>query len=352
MATLTETAYYARKTINYGIIAIIALIFLKTGLSAFISYWQKTHPQPPAPPNVLFGKLPKLEFLEKDSTMSALTYKLETVTGGFPKIPDQLKVYFMPLASADFLGFDYAQEQAKKMKFNGEVRKIDDQTYQWSDQNFPERTLTFNIINGNFTVFYDYRLNKSILGEKNLPSKEKAINDVKSLLSGLNLLKSDLEKGKTSISYLRYDLDNNKLLEVNSSLEANFVKISLLRGDVDKLPIYYSDINRAPVVIILSGANDDSKKLISLEYNYQLIDYENSATYPLISSEEAFEKLKAGQGYISSYKGTNQATIRDIMLGYFDSERQQAYLQPIYVFSGDDDFIGYVQAVKEEWIGK
>jgi len=37
-------------------------------------------------------------------------------------------------------------------------------------------------------------------------------------------------------------------------------------------------------------------------------------------------------------------------LGYFDDFQFQPYLQPIYVFAGDDDFLGYVPAISSEFV--
>lgn len=351
MATLTETAYYARKTIRYSIIALILLIFLKISLSTFISYWKRTHPPPPPPPNVLFGKIPLIEFPKNEATISSLIYELETVTGDFPKMPTQAKVYFLPPIAPNLMGYDAAKERAKKMGFESEPEKLNERTFKWIDPKYPARKLMIDIVNGNFRIEYDYTTDQSILTEKDLPGKERGVQEARSFLSRFELLKPDLDEGKTIISYLK--VESNTLVEVSSLLEANFIKIIILREEIDGLPVYYSDINKGPIVMILSGARDEKKRLVSLEYNYQLVDYENFATYPIISPEKAFEELKAGRGYVVSYEGgKNKAVIREVILGYFDSERPQTYLQPIYIFLGDDSFIGYVQAVKEEWIKK
>jgi hypothetical protein len=43
-------------------------------------------------------------------------------------------------------------------------------------------------------------------------------------------------------------------------------------------------------------------------------------------------------------------TIRRIYLGYYDSLTPQEFLMPIVVFEGDGGFLGYVQAVTNEWL--
>jgi len=37
-------------------------------------------------------------------------------------------------------------------------------------------------------------------------------------------------------------------------------------------------------------------------------------------------------------------------MGYFDSVVPQHYMQPVYVFEGDGNFVGYVPAVSKDWV--
>lgn len=352
MVTLTKTAYYARKTIIYGIVTIVALFFLRIGYSSFMAYWKKTHPPPPPPPNVLFGKLPVLEFPKNGAVTSILSYKLDTVTGSFPKMPSQLKVYFIPSIAGNLVGLDSANEQARSMDFDSQPEKIDDRNYRWIDSQQSHRKLAMDIVSGNLNLVYDYREDASIFSEKELPGKDQAILEARKLLDDFNLLRPDLEKGRATATFLKMDNDNN-ITEVNSLIEANFIRISFLRDKIDDLPVYYSSPEKAPVTVILSGSRDRYKRLVNLDYNYQVVDYENSATYPVISPDKAFENLKAGRGYVLNFNGNKkEAVVREIALGYYDSERPQIYLQPLYVFTGDNDFIGYVPAISEEWINK
>jgi hypothetical protein len=43
--------------------------------------------------------------------------------------------------------------------------------------------------------------------------------------------------------------------------------------------------------------------------------------------------------------------VRAMSLGYFeDWETEQEYYQPVYVFTGDDNFVGYVQAIDPAYV--
>jgi len=64
--------------------------------------------------------------------------------------------------------------------------------------------------------------------------------------------------------------------------------------------------------------------------------------------QQAWEELKAGKGYIAQIdNGVSEVTVRKVELAYFDSFEPQKYMQPVYVFSGDNNFVGYIQAVKD-----
>ena len=77
---------------------------------------------------------------------------------------------------------------------------------------------------------------------------------------------------------------------------------------------------------------------------------DETATYPLKKSKEAWEELKDGKAYVASPgDGRTQVVIRKVFLGYYDSEEYQSYLQPIFVFEGDGNFVAYVPAVNPQW---
>ena len=68
------------------------------------------------------------------------------------------------------------------------------------------------------------------------------------------------------------------------------------------------------------------------------------------------EKMKRGKAKeklredIRNNPGVKQAVVRNVSLAYYDSVIPQNYLQPIYVFEGDGNFIGYVSAIDLFWV--
>lgn len=46
----------------------------------------------------------------------------------------------------------------------------------------------------------------------------------------------------------------------------------------------------------------------------------------------------------------DKAVVRRIELGYYDSGGEQEYMMPIYVFTGDNDLVAYVSAIRGDVI--
>ena len=46
----------------------------------------------------------------------------------------------------------------------------------------------------------------------------------------------------------------------------------------------------------------------------------------------------------------DRIVIRNISLAYYDSDEPQEYLQPIFIFEGDNDFVAYLPAITGEYL--
>ena len=73
--------------------------------------------------------------------------------------------------------------------------------------------------------------------------------------------------------------------------------------------------------------------------------------YPLRSTDQAFEDLKGGKGIvISSSQPDGEVKIKKVFLAYYDPDTYQEYMQPVYVFLGENKFVAYVTAVTDEYL--
>jgi len=349
MASLTVSAYYTRRTINYAIIVVIVFIILKIIWTITVNVWIASHPPPPPPPNMAYGKLPLVSFSNSCKNYD-LTFKLETISGNFPESSPSARIYFMPILSANLLSLERADEKAKKMGFTLPPNSLSKEGYQWFDELNPLRSLRVNIVTGNLKLSYDYTKDLSLLQNKNLPLSENAIEEAKNTLDNYELLNDDLRNGEINVT--NYKLINNVLQEVGGVAEADFVKVQFLRSKVNDFSVLTPGSNEAPASVTFSGSNDTIKRVIELKYNYQLIDQGNFATYLIKTPQTAFEELKKRKGCIADQGTLNgkERIIRNIYVAYYDSLILQTYLQPIYVFEGDKGFRAYTNAVNDEWL--
>lgn len=347
MANLTTTAYYTRKAIKYGSITIVVLLVVRLVWTVASGYWQKIHPSPPPPPNTAFGKLPKLSFPQVEN-LPKFSYRLETIEGTAPKLDSVGRVYFIPKPTASLLALDRAKQLAKKMGFQKEPTKISERLFRFEGQN-SATTLEIDSISQKFKLLYDFASDQSILAEKKLPNDEQAVSETKSFLRQADLLSDDLANGQAKVSYLRFIVPD--LIPAISLSEADFVRVDLFPQNLDNLSILPPNPKQAQVSLIFSGNRDLGKRIIQVNYAHSPVNREKFATYALKDSNVAWQELASGKGYVAA-AGENsegEVVIRKISLAYFESENSQDFLQPIFVFEGDNNFVAYLSAIDPQW---
>lgn len=326
----------------------------KVVLDTSIAVYKKLFPAPPPAPTVKFGKLPFIKFPEKDSVN--FTYTLETPTGEFPKLPDQLKIYFVAKSSANLLSLDLANQKAKGLGFNNNPQQVSDTIYRYQNPNFPS-VLEMNIVSGVFSISYDLNADKTPLENKPTVAQI-SISNAKNFLTGAGLLPSDLT-GEASYQYLK--LTDGKFVKALSQSEADAIKINLFRKSFDGMPSLTASEDESNVWFIMSGSQDKGQQMLAAEYHYYPVDETQYSTYPIKTPEAAFNDLKSGKGFISNvgmFTNGQNVRIRNISLAYYDPEGYSEFYQPIYVFEGGDgtnpktDFTAYVPAVSDEYYGK
>jgi hypothetical protein len=355
MTSLTQVAVTARKVIRYAIYFMVFLTIGRILFSAGVSIYLKMFPPAPAAPTVKFGKLTKIPF-PTISTTPKLTYTLETATGALPtNIPTQAKVYFMPKVNSNLLSLDTAKTKAAALGFdNKNPQQESDSLYKFKNPGFPS-TMEINIITGAFSISYDLIADRTPINNRP-PAAEIAASEFRSALSGANILADDLS-GPMVPNYLK--LTGGKLANVLALSEADVVKVSLFRKSYDNLPSVTADPFQSNIWAIISGSQTRDQRIIAAEYHYYSVDESQYSTYPIITPQEAFNELQAGNVYIASmgqYKDGNSLKIRRVYLAYFDPGKAFDFYQPVYVFdSGENDpsssFIGYLPAVNPTYYG-
>lgn len=348
MANLGETAIVARKAILYGGIGLVVLMVGRIILSASYAYWKSLNPDPPPPPDVKFGKLPKLVFPQKE--VIPLQYTLETRTGRLPTdLPGQFKVFFMPIKKASLLAYDSAKGIANRLDFIQEPTKLSETEFRWDTSSPIPSSLTINIITGSFVLNKRWQDDPSYTSPTIYYNDTQALDRIYNLLSRIELLPEDIKNGTSTIVPLKADKD--QIVSAVALAQAHFLQINLYRAPIDGVEVVAPRTDRGLISGILALQREDDRQFINLDYNYFPVDLETSAVYPLITVAQAWERMQNGGGYVAGVKpSTSLVTVRDIKLAYYDSEEPQQFMQPVYVFSGDNDFVGYVPALADAWV--
>jgi hypothetical protein len=348
MASLTQVAITTRKIIRYGIYFIIFLIIARLVFGIGKTLYRTLFPKPPPPPTVAFGKLPDLPFPE-NKDLPGLEYQVETAQGELPTLANQAKVYFMPKSTSHLLALSEAKKTASSLGFGTNAQQISETLYRFSHPKNPA-SLEMNIVSQIFSLNYDLTFDPTPLN-KQPPAPEVAISTARNFLSRAGLSADDLT-GPTTHEFLK--LENGQLVSALSLSEANLIKVNLFRKSYNELPSLTIDSNKANVWFLVSGESSRDKQILAGEFHYFPIEENQSATYPLKTSQAALDELITGQGFVASL-GLNQdgkITIRKIYLAYFDAGVEMEFFQPIIVFEGDRGFVAYVAAITADYYGE
>jgi len=350
MATLTETAYQTRKFINYAILAVIAYIILRILWTIFATVYIAIFPPKAPPPNHAFGKLPALKFPTPLASPTAeLTFQLETIEGSVPRASESATVYFMPKNASNLLALTNSTEFARRLEFIKDPIQETKNIYRWEDADAPLRILRYDITSKNFILRYQFDKDMGVFAERAVPIDQVAKTEARNILQTYNLLQKDYDKGQIKVQYLK--LVGNKLVKTTSQNQSDSVRLDYFREFIGNTPIVNAYPDEGLISFVFSGSKNIKKHILQFAYTYWPIDYVTTATYGLKPSSTAWSELQSGRGYIARYptKG-NVATIRTAYLAYYESIDPQTYMQPVFVFEGDDGFLAYVPAVSPPWI--
>ncbi|MBP8591252.1 hypothetical protein KBI33_02150 [Candidatus Shapirobacteria bacterium] len=349
MPTLTETAAITRKVIKYSLIGIIGVSLLVPALNAFQDYWEKTHPAPPPGPTVAFGQIPPIIF-PQSQTQSQYQFQLETIEGVLPNLATQGKVYFVFTVGPKFFDEEKTREKARFLGFPDEIARDPYYRYTFKDPK-TNAILKLDMLNENFEVRYPFEADPFFVGQ-NSPNPQQALGKIQNFLGAGNSWPNDIDQEKTKNLFFKYDQEKRELVSAPSLSEAEVIKVNLFRTSLDNLPLLPPNPQDSNISFFVAQKNG-VPTIIAGKYIHFPVQQEQMATYPLKNSTLAWEELRAGKAFIGNL-GNNSSDkpiiIRRIYLAYFDPSLPQNFLQPIFVFEGDNDFIAYLSALDPSWI--
>jgi len=338
MSSLTKTAYVARNVIKFGSIGVIGLALIWSGIVAAIRAYRIAKP---TPPDIKFGPMPVIVFPQK--TFETKNFTLELPKDSFPKFPTQAKVYVIYRPISILTALETDTQTANRLGFHSKPVEVKTGVYQFTKADL-DQTLTMNVLDGSFLLTYPYKNDQILINSKDLPDDKQAISLSKNFLDSANKFPDDLEEGNQTITYWR--ISSQAIKRVSSFSEANATKVEFNRQNLDdKYPVVSSNPDAPPISILISASSVEAKRIIDVSYKYTPIDRQSFSTYPLRSVDQAWDDLKTGQYWPSRDSQNSSITIRNVYLAYYEPTNLTNFLQPIYVFEGDSNFVAYVSAI-------
>jgi hypothetical protein len=335
----------ARKAIKWGSISLVIMALIPGSIALVKKVYLMLNPPPPPAPTVRYGKLPALIFPESPS-FATPEYKLETITGGFDPLPNVSKVYLVGINKSRLLVLERMTQKAVISELTEGPAQLDDRTYRYINPKFPI-DMIFDVITGSFSYKFDWTSDKTVYTTFDVPIGNLAITEAKAFFQRMGVLQEDLTNGTTKVTYLA--ATSSAMVPANSPYEANFVRVDIFRNEKDGWKVVTVGGDTSPTNVIMCGLYGQ-KRVVQGNYYYSQVVGEDFATYPLKTAADAWKELVSGGGFIAKRTIENKVVVRRATLAYFESNEQQGFLQPVYVFEGDGGFMAYVQAVDSQYV--
>lgn len=342
--TLHKVVDVLKLIIKAGVIFGLSFLLLFFIVRIGIGIKEYFFPTPPPKPTVSFGKLPAVVF-PQSVTSKKLDFTIDTLSGTLPSFSDRSTVYKIAAPEQNLLALQRAKEKVNILGFSANPKPLSDSLYKW-DSNDKSKTLTLDILKNNFFYTLTSPVRENTYLTSNFQNGQKALEKSQSFISILSEFPKDIDLSKTKITMLAFK--NNTLQEAVSIGNTKVVRVDFFQKNVDSLPILYPNPPYSTMYGVISGEN--SQPQVSESSFFHIAPSSQSATYPIIATNDAFARLKSGKSFIASYNGEkNNIAIKNVRLGYFSSEQNQTFLLPIFEFVGDGGFVAYVTAITDEW---
>lgn len=347
MLTLHNATEEAKILAKWGLIILGIIIILVLSLPFFQGAKEYFFPTEVALPTAEFGKLPHINF-PKNSLQKDFTYTINTLSGELPIFPDRIDVFPIAAPAPNLLALERAKERVSDLGFTSQPTPLNDTLYQWSDTSALQRKLDLDILSFNLTLSSAALSQIATTSAITLPFDTEAVSSAKEFVTQLSSFPQDINEEKTKILY--YAITDGGLTEVTKKADAQMLRVIFFQKDLFEYPIYYPNPPLSTMKLIVTAGTQSQPTVtdgVFIHHNTS----SPSATYAIKTTQQAFDILKNKQGYIASHTSSSQAvTITNVSLGYFAPETSQGYLLPIVVFEGDNNFLAYVEAIRDNWL--
>ena len=347
--TLTEVSYYGRRFFPlFLIFFLIILIFFY--LFKIIFFYSVPNQKQSVYLNPLFGKISRPKINETATSSGKIDYIMDNVEGRPITATESAKVYYLPPTTPRFGYREKIYLIAKILGFDTEKikHKLDNKEAIFNDGS---KELRIDISNYNFSFEQKFTKDESIFTNTIIPSSTEIENKAISYLTAVGRYPDELAKGNRNIVYFSYNPDTNQMIPTQNINDANVVEVDFYRSNLEDFsvvsPRYFNSQNYVVMVF-----DDTSYKILRAQINFFEKSEDQTGIYPIKTGDQAFEDLVNAKAVIVSNldKDKKSITIKKMFMSYLEPDIYQDYLQPVYVFLGENNFVAYVPAIRADYL--
>lgn len=351
--SLTEFVYYVRRALPFVILGGLIFLILFYAVQLILLILQ-VNKKPNVYINPAFGVI-KRPIINESSPSAGINFTIDTIEGKPVTATESSKVFFLPPATSRFGYRERIYLMAKTLGFDTENTKYK-LTGKQAIFSEPNQKLTIDITNFNFTYQYFFEKESDLFNQTITPITKESQDTAINFLQSIGRYPDELAKGKTNVIFFKYNPQEKTRATLDRNTEANLAEVDFYRSDIEALPQpipivspkYYNSPNYVLMMFTQSGY-----RILQAQINYYEKSEDQVSIYPLRSGDSAYEALKSGKAFvISNPQGKKDVVIKKMFLGYFDPDVYQDYLQPVYVFLGEGNFVAYVPAITDEYLTK
>lgn len=347
--TLTELSYYSRRFAPFGVLLFLVFLLFYYAIRLLFVFVDVKKPTT-LRLDTKFGKINEIQIPETTPS-SGLTFTLDTVEGAPVTASAAARVIFIPPTSTSFGYREKIILMAKNLGFDTDSveYKLTDREAVFDDG---KQKFSVDISNFNFTYEYFFDQEPEIFGNTREIERSDGESRAIDFLRSLGSYPDELTMGKTNTVFMYYNPEDRTISPLEASANSNMVEVDFYRPEIDTVPIVTSKYFNSQNFVVLTDTERGIKVLRAQVRFFEKSDSQ-VGIYPLKTGKQAYDALTAGRGFVVSnpVKDTN-ITIRRMFLGYYDPDLYLEYLQPVYVFLGDNNFVAYVSAVSDEYLAK
>lgn len=347
--TLTEVSYYARRLAPYVLLGVLVILIVFYAIKLLLVSLENRNANT-IRLNPAFQQI-KNPLDHIASSSAGITYKLDTIEGRPIIATSAAQVFFVVPPTAT--SFGYREKMyliAKTMGID-----VDAARYRLLGKNAifaqDDQKLIIDIQNFNFSYQYFFENVPGFFLGVDTPTTEEGVSRAINFLQSIDLYPQALASGKTHTVFFSYDELGQAITPLPDERGANLVEVDFTRPDIDGLPIVSSTFFNSQNYALLAHLKNRTYRVLRAQVKHFDLSEEQVGVYPLRNGDEAYSDLRDGRGYIiSNPSGARSVTVRKMFLAYYDREEYQDYLQPVFVFVGDDNFVAYVPAIAKSYL--